>query len=181
MGEFVEFMRDNQVCGSHERRIDQLGLPHRFTTRELCDAIAMQRGKPITVRPLDTAGRVNAPCGIRVETPDGDLVYYEKSASVHHQRHILTHELMHVYLDHPGSLELSTASARLIGVSPTLVMRMSGRTSYSSQDEREAEMLASLVRHRMYQERESPPRDPAKGPDSWEALFAQPLPRSRRR
>ncbi|MFI0722101.1 regulator component [Streptomyces sp. NPDC021224] len=174
-------MHDSQVRESHERHINRLGLPYRFTTRELCDAIAMQRGKPITVRPLDTRGKANVPCGVRVETPTGDLVFYEKSASVHHQRHILTHELMHVYMDHPGSLEVDTATARLIGVNPILVLRMSGRTSYSSEEEREAEMFASLVRHRMYREREAPARDPARGSESWEALFAQPSMRSRRR
>lgn len=174
-------MRDKCVRESYERRIDSLRLPHRFTTRELSDAIAQRRGKAILVKPLDAAGHLDAPCGIRVETPDCDFVFYEKNISVHHQRHILTHELIHVYMDHPGSLAVDAPAARVVGLDPTLVLRMSGRTSYSSEDEREAEVLASLVRHRMYRDREAPPRRPAKGADSWEALFSQPLTRSRRR
>lgn len=171
----------NRLTESYERQIECLSLPYRFTTRELRDAIAARRGKPITLTPLDILGTSEAPCGVRLETPHVDLVFYEKNASIHHQRHIITHELMHVFRDHPGSLEVDASTAHAVGVDPTLVLRMSGRTSYSSADEREAELLASLVRHRMYQERQSPPREPARGVDRWEALFAQPFKKGRRR
>ncbi|MFP3119823.1 hypothetical protein [Streptomyces sp. Iso 434] len=79
-----------------------------------------------------------------------------------------------MYYDHPGSLEVDTDMARILGVNPTLVTRMSGRTSYSTADEREAEMMATVIRQRIYRERESPSLRPKKGPDSWDALFAQP-------
>jgi len=174
-------LKGNRLRASYAERIDELSLPYRFTTRELRDAIAALRGKPIMLRPMDTLGVGKAPCGVRLETPHADLIFYEESASVHHQRHILTHELMHVYLDHPGSLELDASTAHAVGVNRTLVLRMSGRTSYSSADEREAEMLASVVRHRMYQEREAPAPKPGKGIDGWEALFAQPATKGRRR
>jgi hypothetical protein len=163
-----------------EEQVDSLRLPYRFTTRELRDAITALRGKPIILRPLNTlGGSIDAPCGIRLETPEADLLYYEEGTSVHHQRHILTHELMHVWRDHPGSLEVDTSMAHALGVNPTLVMRMSGRTSYSTADEREAEMLATIIRQRMYRERESPARQPEKGSDSWDALFAQPIKKGR--
>ncbi|MDX3866455.1 hypothetical protein, partial [Streptomyces europaeiscabiei] len=70
-------------------------------------------------------------------------------------------------------------TAHALGVNPTLVMRMSGRTSYSTADEREAEMMATIIRQRIYRERESPPRQPEKGSDSWDALFAQPIKKGR--
>ncbi|QKW53569.1 regulator component [Streptomyces buecherae] len=162
-----------------EKQVDLLRLPHRFSTRELRDAVAELRGKPIVLRPLSTLGAVDAPCGIRVETPSADLLYYEEGTSVHHQRHILAHEISHVYCDHPGSLTVDADAAQSIGVSPTLVMRMSGRTSYSTADEREAEMMATVIRQRIYRERESPSRQPAKGADSWDTLFAQPIKRGR--
>ncbi|WP_371790396.1 regulator component [Streptomyces sp. NBC_01471] len=164
---------------SCEAQVDLLHLPHRFTTRELRDAIAALRGKCIILKPLRTLGAIDAPCGLRLETPEADLLYYEEGASVHHQRHILTHELCHVYCDHPGSLEVDTDTAHALGVNPTLVMRMSGRTSYSSADEREAEMMATIIRQRIYRERESPSRQPNKGSDSWDALFAQPIKKGR--
>lgn len=162
-----------------EEQVDRLQLPHRFTTRELRDAISAVRGKSIVLRPLNTLGSVDAPCGIRLETVEADLLYYEEGTSVHHQRHILTHELMHVWCDHPGSLEVDAETARALGVNPTLVLRMTGRTNYSTADELEAEVLATIIRQRMYRERESPSRKPEKGVDSWDALFAQPIKRGR--
>ncbi|MFH9734375.1 regulator component [Streptomyces sp. NPDC017260] len=162
-----------------EEQVDLLRLPYRFSTRELRDAISEQHGKPIILKPLTTLGAVNAPCGIRMETPEADLLFYEEGTSVHHQRHILTHELCHVYCDHPGDLEVDAKTARALGVNPTLVMRMSGRTSYSTSDERQAEMMASVIRRRIYRDRESPSRWPEKGPDSWDALFAQPFRKGR--
>lgn len=158
---------------SCEEHINRLSLPHRFTTRTLRDAIAELRGKPILLKPLNTVGVSNPPCGVRLETPQTDLVFYETGTSVHHQRHILTHELMHIFRDHPGSLEVDTPTAHALGVNPTLVLRMSGRTRYSTVEEREAEILATVVRHRMYSERQAPAQEPAKGSDRWEALFAQ--------
>lgn len=170
---------NDQLRKSCEVLVDSLRLPYRFTTRELRDAITALRGKPIVLRPLNTLGAIDAPCGIRLETPDADFLFYEEGASIHHQRHILTHELMHVFRNHPGSLEVDSSTAYSLGVNPTLVMRMSGRTSYSTVDEREAEMLATIVRQRMYRERESPSRQPEKGSDSWDALFAQPIKKGR--
>lgn len=164
---------------SCEEKVDRLRLPYRFSTRDLREAITALRGKPIVLTPMSTFGAIDAPCGIRLETPQADLLFYEEGASVHHQRHILTHELCHVYCDHPGSLEVDADTARALGVNPTLVMRMSGRTSYSTADEREAEMMATIIRQRIYRERESPARQPDKGSDSWDALFAQPIKKAR--
>ncbi|MEU5655074.1 regulator component [Streptomyces sp. NPDC047737] len=169
----------SRLRASCEEQVDHLSLPHRFSTRDLRDAIADLRGKPIVLAPLSTLGAVDAPCGIRIETPSVDLLYYEEGTSVHHQRHILTHELCHVYFDHPGSLEVDKNTARILGVNPTLVTRMSGRTSYSTADECEAEMMATVIRQRIYRERESPSLRPKQGPDSWDALFSQPIRKGR--
>lgn len=39
--------------------------------------------------------------------------------------------------------------------------------------------MATVVRQRIYREREAPSHRPERGPDSWEALFAQPIRRGR--
>ncbi|MEU2021802.1 hypothetical protein ABZ565_06505 [Streptomyces sp. NPDC016469] len=112
---------------------------------------------------------------MRIETPTADLLFYEEGTSVHHQRHILTHELCHVHFNHPGTLEVDAATARSLGVNPALMLRMSGRTSYSTDEERQAEMMASVIRRRIYQDRERPPSRPKQGTESWDALFSQPF------
>lgn len=98
-----------------------------------------------------------------------------------HQNHILAHEISHIICDHPGSLELDQDTLRAIGFDPTLVQRMSGRTSYTSEDEREAEVMASVIRQLMYRGREGPSSRPASGAESWDALFAKPHRKKRHR
>ncbi|GHE45364.1 regulator component [Streptomyces capitiformicae] len=163
-----------------EERVAALRLPHRFNTRDLCDAVAQKRGRPIILRPLNTLGAIDAPCGIRLETPDADLLFYEEGTSALHQNHILAHEVSHIICDHPGSLELDADAFRAIGFNPTLVQRMNGRTSYSTDDEREAEMMATVIRQHIYRGRELPPSEPEKGAERWEALFAKSTKKGRR-
>ncbi|WP_079123754.1 regulator component [Streptomyces sp. NBRC 110611] len=172
-------MDPEQLRAVCEQRVRALRLPHRFTTRDLCDAVADLRGRPIVLKPLSTLGLIDAPCGIRLETPDADLLFYEEGTSSLHQNHILAHEVSHIICDHPGSLELDQDAVRAIGFNPTLVQRMSGRTSYTSQDEREAEMMATVIRQRIYHGRELPPSQPARGTERWEALFAPPRKKGR--
>ncbi|NEC17470.1 hypothetical protein G3I50_04210 [Streptomyces parvus] len=116
-----------------------------------------------------------------METPDADLLFYEEAASPLHQGHILAHEISHIIRDHAGSLELDQDSLRAIGFGPALVRRMSGRTSYTSEDEREAEVMASVIRQLMYRGREAPSSRPAGGAESWDALFAEPHRKKRHR
>ncbi|MDX3866905.1 hypothetical protein [Streptomyces europaeiscabiei] len=104
-------INESQLLKSCEEQVDRLRLPYRFSTRELHEAIAALRGKPIILKPLSTLGAIDAPCGVRLEMPESDLIFYEEGTSMHHQRHILTHELCHVYCDHPGSLEVDAATA----------------------------------------------------------------------
>lgn len=164
-----------------EDRLSQLRLPHRFDTKHLIRAVADHRGKPIKLRPIDTLGVIDAPCGIRIETPTSDLLYYEKGTSTLHQMHILAHEVSHIVWDHPGTLSLDSDTTEALGLNATLIQRMSGRTSYNTDDEREAEMMATLIRQRIYLGRELPPNEPSSGPERWEALFAVPHQKERRR
>jgi hypothetical protein len=174
----MELDRLRAAC---ERRVEALKLPHRFTTRDLCGAVARMRGRPVILRPLSTLGSLDAPCGIRLETADADVLLYEEATSRLHQHHILAHEVSHILCDHPGHLSLSDDEFTAIGFHPTLVRRMSGRTGYSTEAEREAEMMATVIRRRAYRERELPPEAPRSDADRWEALFAEPRPRGGRR
>ncbi|MGP4001363.1 regulator component [Streptomyces sp. 8N706] len=174
-------MDHEQLRAQCEERVRALHLPHRCSTRDLRDAVATMRGKPIILKPLKTLGLMDAPCGIRLETEEADLLFYEDGTSPLHKNHILAHEISHVICDHPGSLELNEDAFDAIGFDPTLVQRMSGRTSYTTEDEREAEMMATVIRQHIYRGRQLPPDDPAKGPERWEALFAKPPKKVRRK
>ncbi|MFA7762537.1 hypothetical protein ACGFNX_07250 [Streptomyces sp. NPDC048723] len=60
-----------QLRATCQARVEALRLPHRFSTRDLRDAVAEQRGRPVILRPLSTLGAKDAPCGIR--SRKGDL------------------------------------------------------------------------------------------------------------
>ncbi|MFJ6943341.1 regulator component [Streptomyces wuyuanensis] len=167
-------MEHDRLRDACEERVRQLGLPHHFGTEDLCDAVAARRGRPIVLKPLATAGAIDAPCGIRVETDAADYLFYEAATSLLHRTHILTHEISHIVCDHPGSLSLDEHAPLATGINPTLIRRMAGRTSYTTQDEREAELMATVIRQRMYRGRILPPSKPSRAAERWEALFAQP-------
>ncbi|OEV03790.1 hypothetical protein AN219_37920 [Streptomyces nanshensis] len=116
---------------------------------------------------------------MRIETETAEVLLFEKSTAALHQMHILAHEISHVVFDHPGTLALDDHAAVAAGLNSTLIRRMSARAGYTSKDEREAEMMATLIRQRVYRGRELPPSEPHTGSERWEALFA--VPRQKRR
>ncbi|MDX2823127.1 regulator component [Streptomyces ipomoeae] len=157
------------VC---EERLAGLHLPHRLSTQQLCDAVAAWCGKPLIPRPLDTAGFVDVPCGVSVETDEAFFLYYERGTSRLHRLHILAHEISHVLCGHTGSLLPDGGLMPATGVDPERVVGMAGRTRYATADEREAELMATLIRQHIYRGRQLPARQPTLAEDRWDALFA---------
>jgi hypothetical protein len=120
-----------------------LPLPAPFDVRVLCDQVATRRGRPIRLVP--TAGLTGV-CGLWIATDTMDLICYESDTTRPHQDHIILHELSHVLCDHfPASLPTKTL---LPDLDPAMVRAVLGRAGYSTDEEREAETLASLIRQR---------------------------------
>jgi hypothetical protein len=111
--------------------------------QSLTSRIEADRGRPLRLIPVAQEG---LPCGMWVSLEDADLVYYSAVASPGHQRHIICHELAHLLLDHPGA-DVTRNAARLLftGVDPRTVTAMLSRSSYDTAEEREAELLATLI------------------------------------
>ncbi|MFF2077940.1 ParH-like protein [Kitasatospora sp. NPDC058162] len=122
---------------------EQLDVPRPFDPVVLLEQLAVRRGRPIELLPVPA--RPHAPCGLLVSTLEADYILYAADTGVLHQRHILVHEIAHLLLDHAGSAPLAPAAALLPNLSPALVQRVLGRTSYDEPQEREAELLASLI------------------------------------
>lgn len=122
---------------------EQLELPRPFDPVVLLEQLAVRRGRPIELLPVPA--RPHAPCGLLVSTLEADYILYAADTGVLHQRHILVHEIAHLLLDHAGSAPLAPAAALLPSLSPALVQRVLGRTGYDEPQEREAELLASLI------------------------------------
>jgi hypothetical protein len=126
-------------------RLRDLPLPAPFDIHALCDRVAQRRGRPIVLIPV--AGLTGV-CGLWIATDTTDLICYENDTTRPHQDHIILHELSHVLCDHyPVTLsgELDTR-ALLPDLDPAMVRAVLGRAGYTTDEEREAETLASLIR-----------------------------------
>ncbi|MEV7599020.1 ParH-like protein [Kitasatospora sp. NPDC089797] len=147
---------------------EQLELPSPFDPVVLLERLAVRRGRPIELLPVPA--RPHAPCGLLVSTVAADYILYAADTGVLHQRHILVHEIAHLLLDHAGSAPLAPAAALLPNLSPALVQRVLGRTSYDEPQEREAELLASLILSRAEREDAADQPGPAPARGSLDAL-----------
>ncbi|MFD9726739.1 hypothetical protein [Streptomyces sp. NPDC059072] len=123
-----------------ENILGHLELPHPFSLDELCNRIAEQRGRPIRLHPLPKEAAETGVCGLWVGTVSVDYVFYEAQTTPLHREHIVLHELGHILFGH-HSVEADDVDD---GHAPTVL----GRTNYTTRQEQEAEMLASMIRIR---------------------------------
>ena len=119
---------------------------------DLCERVGRQRGKPI--RLVEHALPVPGPFGAWISTPSAEFILYQKETSGPHQNHIILHELGHILAEHTsdeqdyvlvGGLEPSSVRERYPDLDPGAVRRALRRTSYDTADEREAELVATII------------------------------------
>ncbi|MFD9305959.1 hypothetical protein ACFWCB_25460 [Streptomyces sp. NPDC060048] len=136
-----------------EAILGRLELTHPFSLDALCDRIAEQRGRPIRLHPLPKEAAESGVCGLWVGTASVDYVFYEAQTTALHREHIVLHEIGHILFGHhsldpedTGDTERAGGStgAAEDGQIPTVL----GRTNYTTRQEQEAEMLASMIRTR---------------------------------
>jgi IrrE N-terminal-like domain len=126
-----------------EERLRDLPIPVPFDARAFTDELAAGR-RPIRLVPMSGLTGV---CGMWVATDTTDLIFYEQDTTPPHQEHIILHELSHLICDHypPAAVE---AQHLLPNLDAEMVRRVLGRAGYSTEEEREAELLATLIRQR---------------------------------
>ncbi|MEU6865291.1 hypothetical protein ABZ924_18770 [Streptomyces sp. NPDC046876] len=122
-----------------EKILGHLDLTHPFSLDALCARIAEQRGRPIRLHPLPKEAAESGVCGLWVGTAGVDYVFYEAQTTPLHREHIVLHELGHILFGH-HSLEGEDNDGQV----PVVL----GRTNYTTRQEQEAEMLASMIRIR---------------------------------
>jgi hypothetical protein len=126
--------------------VDSLEIPSPFDLGEFVAAVAKRRGRPIVLREM--ALPRGGMCGLVVSAPAQDLIVYAKHTSRTHQRHIVSHELAHLLLEHGTDPETSVqaSQAALPHLDPAMVKRvLAGRSNYEAVHEEEAELVASLI------------------------------------
>jgi hypothetical protein len=125
--------------------IRNLEIPRPFDVHILCQSVAQRQGRPI--QSMAIAMPAGSPCGLWVSTASTDYIFYEKQASPLHQQHIIVHELGHLLCGHTNAVAMSNEASRLLmpTLSPNLIEQVLQRTYYSTPEEKEAEMIASLI------------------------------------
>lgn len=134
-----------------QRIADQVRLPMPFSISGFRDHVSEQRGRPLHLHALPPEAASAGACGVWLATTEDDHIFYEQHTSALHQEHIVLHEFGHMLLDHRPAAQDAAAHdgalrAVLPDLDPRLIGRLFGRTDYSTLQEREAELLASLLR-----------------------------------
>ncbi|WBO68678.1 ParH-like protein [Streptomyces camelliae] len=144
--------RRGALTKRHRRRVQALSLPRPFDAAVFIAALAAERGRPIDLVPV--AGRTDTPCGLLVTTDRADCIVYAADTTALHQQHILLHEAAHLICGHHEAPPSLSPAARVLlpNLPPSLVERVLGRTVYTEPQEREAELVASLIRCRAARE-----------------------------
>jgi hypothetical protein len=133
-----------------EAIVRDLPLPTPFDVRTLCQTIAARRGRPIRLVAMSTESDI---LGMWVATDAADMIFYERSTPAPHQDHIVLHELAHLLCDHYPTMLTGVEQAAVLvpSLDPEMLRRVLARTTYQAAEEREAELLASLIQHRANQ------------------------------
>ena len=130
--------------------VAELDLPEPFELEEFCLRVGRRRGKPLMLMPTPMA-MGGGLCGLWLGTATRDYVFYETDTSPLHQQHIVFHEIGHILRQHSPKriFGLDVARALAPSVEPGEVQRVLGRDTYGDDDEYEAELIATLILHRV--------------------------------
>lgn len=139
---------DRELRRRCERILDELAAPDGIDVRTLCALVGRRQGKPIHL--VAESLPPQSPCGLAVRTATFDAIIYERQTTPLHQEHIIGHELGHILCGHGTAAVLDAEASRLLlpDLDPALVQAVLGRTNYTETEEREAEMIASLILRR---------------------------------
>lgn len=140
-------MTTRQLQRRCQSLVNSLRLPRPFSVEAFVRELAAQRDRPIYLKTLP-AGTGTTACGIWLRTDTHDEIFFEEQTTPFHREHIILHEVGHMLCGHEADgAELATELGRYLpNVSPELIKRMLGRTNYTSDQEQEAELVASLIR-----------------------------------
>lgn len=125
----------------------QLPLDRLSGVEELCALLTVRRGRPVLPEAAPLPSTI---AGVWVASERADYIFYAQDAPRPHQEHIVLHELAHLLCGHgsgPAQVELLRALL-FPHLDQTCVRSALGRTRYDTRQEREAELLATLIEHR---------------------------------
>ncbi len=124
-------------------RFRRLGIEPPLSVPDLCRAVAGERGREIVLRPVVVPA--NGPQGLWLDLPAADVIVYQERTSRVHQDHILLHELSHIVAGHRGCRGVEGLARAFPALNEAAIRRVLLRHSYTEPEEREAELIATLI------------------------------------
>lgn len=136
---------DLQLKRGVKQLLRSLDLDPPLDVRVLCQRLAHQRERPIRLipYPLPAPGAF----GLWVGTADADYILYQRETTSAHQDHIILHEVGHLISDHHSDADDDDLWNQLFpDIPPEIVHRALRREGYEPAAEREAEMVATVIK-----------------------------------
>jgi hypothetical protein len=127
--------------------LSALDINHPIDMAEVCQRLSAHRELPIRLiaYPLEVPG----PFGLWLRTTSADYIMYQQETTVLHQQHIIAHELGHLLAGHSSDDGDDAVWAELLpDVPPDLLRRALRRANYDTEQERDAETVATLLLER---------------------------------
>jgi hypothetical protein len=134
-----------------EATIADLAIPEPFDLDTLCAHMAKRRGRPVRLASMPHTSSMAAPCGMWVALAEEDIILIEAQTSALHHDQIGLHEIAHIICDHDNadSMRADSLGSLMPNLDPGMVRRVLGRASDDHPQEREAEMVATLLGERI--------------------------------
>lgn len=111
--------------------------------RFIADVVA-SRPRPLSFVPVPLLGK---PYGLWLTDGETECICYERDTTPAHQRHIILHELCHLLCGHQP-LDPAAFTGPFLHLDRDRLRAIMLRSGYSQEQEREAELLASLISER---------------------------------
>ncbi|WP_018543063.1 MULTISPECIES: hypothetical protein [unclassified Streptomyces] len=139
-------MTTREIRKKCQALVSTLDLPRPFSIDAFVRQLSARRSRPIWIRTLPIGSTINA-CGLWIATESGDNIYVEEKTTRFHQDHIALHEIGHILCDHGFTdHETQDALATLLpSISPEMISRLLARTNHTTEQEQEAELVATLI------------------------------------
>lgn len=131
--------------------MEAFGLPETFDFETLRALVERRRGRQLRLASMPAPLTQQAPYGMWVSLLDEDVIFVDQRTSALHQNQIALHEIAHIMCGHDGAaaLHVDDFGQLLPNLDHAMVKRVLGRASYGYPQEREAELVATLLGTRL--------------------------------
>ena len=128
-------------------RLRDIEIPRPFDLDVFAENVQAHRNRPLFILPSLVPASDKSPYGTWWATRGGDFIFHEPHTTPLHRAQIVLHELAHMLLGHSAAVVIDADISRsaLPDLDPEVVESILHRHDYDTPEEREAEMLGSLM------------------------------------